>query len=109
MSASFAKHNDGNLEYKGPARNQTSFLDMEEYKLWEISGFLFEKYKGQQMNFLEVALESIKNGYAETFVRKTLSKLEREGKVKIIRIPPYTLQGRERRGIEEDDIIVFEE
>ncbi|EGD50005.1 hypothetical protein TheetDRAFT_3186 [Thermoanaerobacter ethanolicus JW 200] len=37
MSSSFAKHNDGNLEYRGPKQDQQSFLDMEEVKIDEIS------------------------------------------------------------------------
>lgn len=109
MSSSFAKHNDGNLEYKGPKQNQKSLLDMEEFKIDEISNFLFRKYKSKEVSFLNIIIESIKNGYAETFVRKTLSKLEKDGKIQIIRRPQYTLQGHERKGIEENDIIVFKE
>ncbi|EGD51614.1 hypothetical protein TheetDRAFT_1574 [Thermoanaerobacter ethanolicus JW 200] len=109
MSSSFAKHNDGNLEYRGPKQDQQSFLDMEEVKIDEISNFLLGNYKNRQVSFLTLVIECIKNGYAETFVRKALLKLEDDGKIRIIRKPQYTLQGHERKGIEENDIIVFKE
>lgn len=109
MSSSFAKHNNGNLEYRGPKQNQQSFLDMEELKIDEISSFLFRNYKNKQVSFLTLVIECIKNGHAETFVRKALLKLEDDGKIQIIRKPQYTLQGHERKGIEENDIIVFKE
>lgn len=109
MSSSFAKYNNGNLEYRGPKQNQRSLLDMEEFKIDEISSFLFRKYKNREVSFLTLVIECIKNGYAETFVRKALSKLEEDGKIQIIRRPQYTSQGHERKGIKENDIIVFKE
>lgn len=109
MSSSFAKYNNGSFEYRGPLQNQLSFMDTMEYKLYEISQFLFSKYKGMQASFLEIIIESIKNGYAEMFVRKTLYQLENDGRIQIIRIPPYTAHGRQRRGIEENDVVIFRE
>ncbi|SFE61385.1 three-Cys-motif partner protein [Thermoanaerobacter thermohydrosulfuricus] len=109
MSASFASHNDGNLEHKGPKQGQISLLENMEYRIQEISEFLLQKYKGQQVSFLQISIEGIKEGYISSFVRKTLYKLEEEGKIQIIRIPPYTSKKRERKSIEENDIIVFKE
>lgn len=108
MKSSFAKYNLGRVEYRGFRSGQLELFEQDSIKQNEIIEMLCEKYNGKRKSFIEILEENIDaTDYLESQLRSSLRALESNKKININRIPPTTPTGRERKSIEEGDLITF--
>ncbi|HAH19393.1 MAG: hypothetical protein A2Y00_09715 [Omnitrophica WOR_2 bacterium GWF2_43_52] len=110
MKSSFAKYNLGRVEYRGFRSGQLELFELADIKQSEIIELLFKKYLGKEVSFKSLLEDNIDSTvYLESQFRDTLKCLEAKNKIKIRRIPPFTPKGRQRKAIEENDIIQFKD
>lgn len=70
--------------------------------------FLLNKFRGEKISFYEIMEKTyMETQYIEKHYRKALLSLEKEGKIKIIRVPSITKKGLPRKGLNHKDIILF--
>ena len=108
MKGSFAKYNQGRVEYRGKTKDQMTFFDYDNIKIEEIKDYLLSAYEGVKKIFLDIIEEQIdETPYLVKHIRQALKDLELEGKVKIKREPKFTKRGKERKSILSTDEIIF--
>lgn len=108
MKSSFAKYNLGRVEYRGLRSGQLELSELAYIKQSEIIELLFEKYASKKISFKALLEDNIDSTvYLESQFRDTLKFLEDKKKITIQRIPPHTPRGRQRKAIEENDLIQF--
>jgi len=101
MKSSFAKFNNGKVEYLGKEQSQLTLFDF--YKDEEIKEFLLSEFSNVSISYLEL-LESIISEckYIEPDIKKALKILENENKIAVTRITSKT-----NRGLSGEDLIQF--
>jgi three-Cys-motif partner protein len=96
------------FEYKGKNNKQKSIFDYTDERENKIKTLLIGHYSKKVINFGEIFKEQIdKIKGTEGDLQKALASLEKEGKVKIERIPSLTKTGKVRESIKYQDCITF--
>jgi len=107
MKSSFAKFHYGRVEYRGTRDNQLELFESKDVRINNVIDCLKNKYKGQQKSFQQILEEQIdETEFLESHFREAIKKMENNDLV-ISRIPPKTITGRNRTGIKNQDVIIF--
>lgn len=107
MKSSFAKFNFGRVEYRGGRSAQRGIFEGAETILKDATNYLKEIYQGKQKTYQEIIEEQIDNTtFLEKEFKAAIKNMEGKG-VSISRIPPKTPTGKNRTGIQNNDIIIF--
>ena len=103
MKASFAKFNQGDLEYKGTNNRQLSFDFIENQNRKDWKKLLLARFGGNSTSYKDLLDRIIDEiPLTESVIKKILQNMEREQLIEI------NAGGRGRKnGIEETDIIIF--
>lgn len=102
MKASFAKVNNGKVEYAGPYSGQLSIAEAPEAKKTEIEKLAVATFAGQIVTFDDLVAKFIDTTpFLESDIRKGLLAMEKEGKVSIERISSA------KRGLKEQDRVTL--
>lgn len=107
MKSAFAKFNYGRIEYRGVREGQLSLFETKDIKNSNVIDYLRREYKGKRVSFKNIIEEKIdETEFSQSNFREAIK--EAEGKnIVIDRIPLKTKDGRDRKGVDDNDIIVF--
>lgn len=107
MKSSFAKFHYGRVEYRGMRDNQMGLFEAKDIKINSVINYLKNKYKGQQKSFQEILEEQIdETEFLESHFRDAIKEMEGKD-LNISRIPPKTKTGIDRKGVDYQDVIIF--
>ncbi|MDD3487685.1 MAG: three-Cys-motif partner protein TcmP [Candidatus Moranbacteria bacterium] len=107
MKSSFAKFNFGRVEYRGGRSAQLGIFEGEENAICDATKHLKKAYSGQQKTYQQIVEEQIDNtSFLEKELKTAIKGMEGKG-VTISRIPQKTKTGKNRTGIQNNDIIIF--
>ena len=107
MKSSFAKFHYGRVEYRGTRDNQMGLFEVKDIKINNVTSYLKDKYKGQQKSFQQILEEQIdETEFLESHFREAIKEMENKD-LNISRLPPKTKTGRDRRGVDYQDVIIF--
>jgi len=71
------------------------------------ANYLKDKYRGQQKSFQQILEEQIdETEFLESHFREAIKEMENKD-LNISRIPPKTKTGRNRKGVDYQDVIIF--
>jgi len=107
MKSSFAKFHCGRIEYRGLRDSQMELFDSRNIKVNDAIDFLKKTYKGQQKSFQQILEEQIDEvEFLESHLRNAIKEMENKDLI-ISRIPPKTKTGKNRTGLDYQDVIIF--
>ena len=102
------KYCGSDFEFKGKLERQKSMLDYTDDRENKIKDTIMVSYSKKEITFGEILKEQIdKIKGTGGDLQKALYSLEKEGKIKIERIPPTTKIGKARESIKYQDRIIF--
>lgn len=106
MKSSFAKYNNGRMEYNGKFKIPRSLFEYEEIhpEIKKIILNLINKDSKTYSTILNELIDEIP--YLESEIKKVIKLLESKGVIRIERKPEFTKTGRKRTSIESQDLIV---
>jgi three-Cys-motif partner protein len=111
MKSCFAECNLGRTEFSGSGEKQLSLNDIEVVKRKDCNKFLLSYYRNNtKKTFQEICEENICrefNPFLHSHFNHSIQELEKEGKIKINRIPSITKNGKKRTSLKEQDEIIF--
>ena len=107
MKHSYAKYNEGKVEYYGANKiKKLPLFQTEEYTNSDIDNCILETFSNQKLTYKSV-LESLidTTEYLDTDIKNSIKRLRDTGKIKYIPIPAKTKTGRVKNRIDETDIL----
>lgn len=109
MKDCYAKYNDGKVEYFGADKiKKLPLFQTDSYIECELDNFLLEKYKGQTATYLRIVEDCIDSTeYREKDLKEAIKRLNEAKQIKYIPIPQFTPKGKEKRKIDNEDLISF--
>jgi len=108
MKSSFAKFHYGRIEYRGTRDNQMGLFEVKDIQINNVISYLKDKYKKQQKSFQQILEEQIdETEFLESHFREAIKEMESNKDLSISRIPPKTKTGRDRKGVDYQDVIIF--
>lgn len=109
MKCSYAKFNEGRVEYYGADKiKKLPLFQSEEFINSDIDNYILKMFSNKKMeykNILENLIDTTE--YLESNIQKSIKRLRDSKKVKYIPIPEKTPTGRIKKKIDETDIIEF--
>ncbi len=107
IKSSFAKFNFGRVEYRGIRGAQLEFSDSESIIIKSAIDHLCKTYNGKQKTFQEIIEDQIDETlFLESHLRKAIKTMDNK-QLTINRIPSKTKLGKNRVGLEYQDIVAF--
>lgn len=102
MKSSFARVNNGRVEYLGKKQNAISFFDLDYFKSTEFASYLLEIYHNRKMTVRSL-WEQIVEDVAFTIkdLSNTLTQMVKDKMISVERV------SSQRGGYKEEDIITF--
>ena len=107
MKYSYAKFNEGKVEYYGADRiKKLPLFQTEEYIQSDIDNCVMAKFSKQKLKCLDIIENLIDTSeYMESDIKNSIKRLRDSGKIKYTPIPAKTPTGRIKKKIDETDIL----
>lgn len=103
MKSSFAKFNNGKVEYMGKNQRLISIFDMSNIRSDEVQKYLINKYNCKKVRFNKIIEKEIDEVfYLESEIKTAIKELKKQGIVTTIPIDSKT-----DRGLQGNDFVIF--
>ena len=109
MKSSYAKYNEGKVEYYGADKiKKLPLFQTEKYINSELDDFILKEFSNQRIQFVNILEKLIDTTeYLESDIKNSIKRLKDLNKIKYTPIPATTPTGRTKKKIDDTDILDF--